>query len=1533
MTKIILLKIGDTGEPLVSNRSGGVLTFPACPPDLNGPKDAPLFTLRFYIVSGSKICNNGKIWTNVKTYDDQSYDRSKFIPFDIESSIYRDIKLDVNIYEPGSYSYYVTYNVLSDDEIEEISYQTESYHFVVPPSLFINGKYLTFNSVTMQSVISKWVGTDFEKDWIPLFKNIKEKGYNMIHFTPLQQRGESNSPYSIYDQFKFDPTIFSNGEDDVNKMIKTLENDFGILSMTDIVYNHTANNSDWLRDHPDAGYNQETAPHLISAMELDSLLLHFSANMKQHGYSTFIRNESELTKILDGIKIHVLGQLKLWQFYILNVNEHLYKLEDVWGNIDNFYEKIDIPNNIISNLPLLAQFFTENCKTKDFHILGHRFENKLDINKFANLLANLYGINSDFKSIIKENASKILDEINLPLYHEYDSDNDVICDQLFNRIKYLRLDPNGPQLGEVTLYSPLTEPYFTRFDDKNDKHWCLANNGWIWGGNPLVDFASNKLKSYLRREVIVWGDCVKLRYGSKPEDSPYLWNRMIEYSKLSAKLFHGFRIDNCHSTPIHVGVAMLDAARSVNPNLYVVAELFTGSEEFDILYVQKLGISSLIREAMQAHSVGELSRLCHKHGGRPIGSFRWLPLDSIAYPAHYEEFLVRSQEDIKSKSEIPIPQMVTSQEPHALFMDCTHDNETPAQKRTIEDTLPTAALVAFCSCANGTTMGFDEGYPKLLDVVKEKRKYTYGMDMGISKVKRLLSDMRHEIANQSVEDIERNEMYVHHEAEFITIHRLNAKTGRGYLLVARTKFCQDGEQSLVPIVLHGVKAISQFSYALVNKQNSNDGKDKDDGYIHPIKTELQELEPLTCEFDYETITTTISLPSYFPQGAVAVVSTEILGCNEELDDFVRTGAIDAAKNLTLNDLNALLYRCDAEERDASNGENGVYEIPNYGKLVFAGIQGWVSVLRDIIERNDLAHPLADHLRQGKWALDYVVDRLRYYENEDNKIHEFRVWLESRFARIKDAPNFLIPRLFALIVGVAYEALRFTALKNMNHSIQHSTVFVQSLAMVSVQMVGTMKNASIDPFKTIPSLAAGLPHFSYDFMRCWGRDVFISARGLLLATGRYQTAKDHILCFAKTLKHGLIPNLLGSGKEPRYNARDAVWFYLQFIQDYVELAPGGSHILQEKVKRRFPLDDTYIPFDDNRAFSYESSIEEIIYEILSRHSKGINYREANAGPQIDSQMKDEGFNVDISVDWTNGLVFGGNQWNCGTWMDKMGESVRAGNKGYPGTSRDGAAIEINGLMKSAVRFVMELNLKGLFKYDSVINQHGDTITFKYWNQLLIDNFEKCFYVPLNPEEDKDYDINSKVVHRRGIYKDLYKSSNEYEDYQLRGNFPIAYTVAPELFVRKHALNAIQVTDKVLRGPVGLRTLDPADLDYRPYYHNSVDNDDFATSKGRNYHQGPEWVWIYGYFIRAFADLHLQEIDRCSLNSCLPSGYLQQLLWARLIGHKKWLHSTEWAGLTELTNKDGSLCQDSSPTQAWSTSCLLDMYLDAWSEYGL
>lgn len=145
-----------------------------------------------------------------------------------------------------------------------------------------------------------------------------------------------------------------------------------------------------------------------------------------------------------------------------------------------------------------------------------------------------------------------------------------------------------------------------------------SSSGSSGSATPLV-MASTP---YMRRDIVIWGDCVKLRYGDCPQDSPWLWKHMERYIRGMAHIFHAVRIDNAHGTPLHVAAHMVDMARQVRHNLFVCAELFTGSQETDVQYVESLGIHALIREAMQAHSPAELGGMARSYGGSPVGSLR-----------------------------------------------------------------------------------------------------------------------------------------------------------------------------------------------------------------------------------------------------------------------------------------------------------------------------------------------------------------------------------------------------------------------------------------------------------------------------------------------------------------------------------------------------------------------------------------------------------------------------------------------------------------------------------------------------------------------------------------------------------------------------------------------------------------------------------------------------------------------------------------------------------------------------------------------
>ncbi|KAF1360210.1 glycogen debranching enzyme [Lizonia empirigonia] len=1528
---VYLLPLTDAGAPDVP---GTYIYLP--------PPSEPAYSVRFQIQGTSSICREGSLWVNIPAKGD-NFNRGHYREYQLKPDFNGITEIDVPIYEANAYSFYTTYTPLPQWSFADVASpeptRTSTYYIDVCPRLTLQGQQLPIEAVSLFSCLSKFMGK-YPSDWDNHLRGISQRGYNMVHFTPLMIRGSSNSPYSIYDQLAFDSTIFPNGEKDIARMVKKMQSEYSLLSMTDVVWNHTANNSKWLEAHPEAGYNVDTAPWLQSALALDTALMKFGKELKARGLPTKFNSMEDLLKVMEVIKTTVLGNIKLWEFYVIDVEKSANAIIEKWiaGQakfIDGSFSDAGLRGlEAVKTWPIKqkADWLVEYA-LQGGDRMGERFRRHIDPAVGAGLLCALFGRydsrtgNTPDEKAARDAITSICNEVNLPFYREYDGDKAEIMEQLFNRIKYVRLDDHGPKLGEVTEANPLIEPYFTRLplNETTKKHnpeaLALVNNGWVWAADAMRDNAGPKSRAYLRREVIVWGDCVKLRYGNGPEDNPFLWKHMAKYTRLMAKYFQGFRIDNCHSTPIHLAEYMLDQARQVNPNVFVVAELFSGSEEMDFKFVMRLGIACLIREGMQAWSTQELSRLVHRHGGIPIGSFE---TDEVLNAEHANGTTgsSKSHATVKKIKRSPV---------HALFMDCTHDNETPAQKRDARDTLPQAALVAMCACATGSVFGYDEVYPELIELVHEKRLYSssnstggpikpQASEGGIGGIRKIINDIHYKMGKDGYD-----ETYIHHDQEYITIQRVNPRTRKGYFLIAHTAFpgYGNGNGGFGQTKLPGTKAklIGSWNLEVDNSPETRARIIGDKTTLRGLPAQTHDLKGVIVDSVGDS--TTISIPDKFPPGSIAIFETWVPTAEHAggLDKYVTSGARTAFRDVNLTDLNYILYRCDPEERDATDNRDGTYNVPGHGNLVYAGLQGWWSVLRDIVNDNNLGHPLCNHLREGQWALDYCIGRLERI-SEKRSYHRIRGpanWLKERFDAIRKLPNFLLPRYFAMVIQTAYNAAVDRSIELMGDNVRNGQQFLKSLALVSIQVTGYMNSASLWPNKSVPSMAAGLPHFAFDWARCWGRDITISARGLYMGTGRYADAKEHILAFASVLKHGMVPNLLSGGKLPRYNSRDSVWWFLQNIQDYTKIVPNGSDLLQDKAKRRFlPYDDTWFPHNDKRAYSVSSTIEDVIQEALQRHASGIEFREYDAGPNIDSQMKSEGFNIKIWTDFETGLIFGGNQFNCGTWMDKMGESEKAGSKGVPGTPRDGAPVECIGMLYSA----------GDFKYEGVTLPDGKhTITYKAWADKIKANFERTFYVPRTPEEDGDYDVNPSIINRRGIYKDLYRSGKEYEDYQLRPNFPVAMSVAPDLFDPEHALYALQMADRILLGPQGMKTLDPSDLNYRGYYINSEDSTDFHTSKGRNYHQGPEWVWPTGFFLRALLKFDLKR--RKTPEERVES---YQQVTCRLAGCMKAIQESPWAGLTELTQKNGEFCGDSCPTQSWSASCIIDLFQDA-REYEL
>jgi len=142
----------------------------------------------------------------------------------------------------------------------------------------------------------------------------------ILHFLCLQELGDSQSAYALRDLFKLNPSFGSDVSfADIAKLIKFLDEEWGLLSFTDLVLNHVANESEWLAENPECVYNLVNAPHLKPAYLLDCMLARFSKEIADGLWSSVglppeVRDESHV-QLIQHVLEERIEKLRLWEFY------------------------------------------------------------------------------------------------------------------------------------------------------------------------------------------------------------------------------------------------------------------------------------------------------------------------------------------------------------------------------------------------------------------------------------------------------------------------------------------------------------------------------------------------------------------------------------------------------------------------------------------------------------------------------------------------------------------------------------------------------------------------------------------------------------------------------------------------------------------------------------------------------------------------------------------------------------------------------------------------------------------------------------------------------------------------------------------------------------------------------------------------------------------------------------------------------------------------------------------------------------------
>eukprot|EP00792_Barthelona_sp_PAP020_P002306 TRINITY_DN13774_c0_g1_i1.p1 TRINITY_DN13774_c0_g1~~TRINITY_DN13774_c0_g1_i1.p1 ORF type:complete len:1451 (+),score=388.30 TRINITY_DN13774_c0_g1_i1:36-4388(+) len=1349
----------------------------------------------------------------------------------------------------GPYIYYLEYDT------PEGRIASPTFRFVVDP--------IANDKMVVTSMLPKQMGA--LQDWNTHFTLCQEAGATAIHLSPVCELGLSQSAYSLADHLNIDKKYC--GDWDMLGDVADSARADGLLLIQDVVLNHMAANAPILSLHPEFGYSMTNSPHLKQAFALDEMIQQLCGGGitdKQNNISlksmnreidhVWFRDGVELKPSLKGMNINnsedidkVIAEIekayemcRIWEFYVLDVAQ--------------------IVSNVLKCLEGLKTIVEIDRVCFDIDTLVHRFEQgiKHGYGRFSTTIDCLHIVENLFNDIegeatiaqphlLRETVKKALETMNIGRYEKYNSDKESALNAIRATMQYRYLDLDGPRYGHpIGPDHPLCDPYFTRVDTKHGV--CpLVNNGWIMGLNiaEVPDFAAYLPHNFFgRREVIIWGDCVKLNYGQSFSHNPTLWEYMRCYVQLTIKYFDGFRIDNAHSTSLNVGEYLIDSAREVRPNMYLFAELFSGNQDTDKIYVETLGINSLVRETIFATTTEQLSSIIYSTGGPPTGSLE-------PFASSYCK-----------QSNLP-----------SILYDMTHDNPTAFEKGGVQHCMVLSAVISSAAtCSIGTIRHMNDLLPHEVSVVTEKRKYfKYHQNENFVRFRKALFDFHRSIFEEGCVEI-----HSHQNGDFLSVTRLNPVTDEGYAFIIRTAFGEPftfvkHESNLKNLYIPGNASNVVFHAVPVEKEKA-DWK-YNTQYLNGLESlNIDFDQPINIKLEGEgrNLGTLIDTSKWLP-GEIGIL---------KITSSKRPKLPNLTLNLSTEVITKLLYGAKSEG----------YEIYRFHDIepVYHGIAGWYLLLKDLITRGEMGGSVMDNLRQGPWAYDFVIGIVK-----EANCKELLPVIEG-LKHAREVPAYLGPRNLWIVVKYCYNQLTKDFFKKLPDWINKSPT-ISAVSLMHMQLISSDK--SMIAGTDIPSMSAGLPHFASDWARCWGRDTYLALPGLCLATGKFATARQILLGGAAVEYRGLIPNLIDEGRNPRYNARDATWFYLRALMMYIRCAPNGKSILKEKVPECM---DSYI------TSHVGMTVEDVVQSIMQNHANGIVFREHNAGPKIDCRMKHEGFDISIKLK-SNGLLYGGSSHNCGTWMDKMGESERFGTNGLPATPRDGAPIEVSAALAYVLRELIRFYDAGIYKNDGVITGHGKK-SFHEWFSRICESWETTYWIPLSPAADKLYNIDKNFVSVRGYYRDTSGSSSGYSDYQLRCNVSVAMAIAPFLFNSTHAYQHLHLArQKLLIGCMpGMRSLSPDDWSYRSHYENSIDGPDRESARGWNYHQGPAWLWPS--FMHGLAEFLLGDEKVCD-ELCLSAA--------------RHIEMSHWGGLAELLQGDGTKCHDSCETQAWSGATLLEL----------
>jgi glycogen debranching enzyme len=316
-----------------------------------------------------------------------------------------------------------------------------------------------------------------------------------------------------------------------------------------------------------------------------------------------------------------------------------------------------------------------------------------------------------------------------------------------------------------------------------------------------------------------------------------------------------------------------------------------------------------------------------------------------------------------------------------------------------------------------------------------------------------------------------------------------------------------------------------------------------------------------------------------------------------------------------------------------------------------------------------------------------------------------------------------------------------------------------------------------------SILAGYPWFAD-----WGRDAFIALPGLLLSTGRFDEARSVLTTFAEAVDEGMIPNHFDDRGDAHFNSVDASLWFINAAFQYL-IATGDSK-------------------------TFMQDLMPVIRWIIDSYHKGTRF-----GIHADS----------------DGLITAGDSQTQLTWMD-----AKCGGIAF--TPRYGKAVEVNALWYNSLRwlahFYARRDIENAKRYESMADKVGVSFC-----PAPIDRS-----IAISPKLSTTNGLGSSIGagfwNQSGGYLNDCILPDGSIDASIRPNQIFAVSLPFSPLSAEQQKSVVDVVQKQLLTPYGLRTLNAGDSRYKGHYIGPQQQRDEA------YHQGTVWPYLIGPFVESF-----------------------------------------------------------------------------------